>query len=107
MIGMMDKGSGTSQMPGQQMPGQQMPPMGAHGNGGLSALFQNLPQVPQTQVPTIAAPQAPGTLMPSPEQAAAATRARMLARNPVVAAAPAAAPKRMTNTDRYGGGHSR
>lgn len=81
MIGLMDKmgnGMGNS----AQMPG----------GSQLSALFQNLPQVPQTQVPQIAGPQYGPSLMPSPEQAAAATRARMLARTPM-AAAPAAAPR--------------
>lgn len=72
MIGLMDKsGMGNA----AQTPGSQ-----------LSALFQNLPQVPQTQVPQIGAPQYGNPLMPSPEQAAAQTRARMLARTPLAAA---------------------
>lgn len=40
------------------------------------------------QVAPIAAPQYPAALSPSLDQAAAATRARMLARTPIVAAAP-------------------
>lgn len=43
------------------------------------------------QVAPIAAPQYGGALTPSPEQAAAATRARILARTPM--AAPVAAPR--------------
>lgn len=86
--GPMDKGTGTTQIPGQQQ-----------GNLGsmLSQLFaSNQPAVAPgapTQVPQIAAPQYGPSLMPSPEQAMAATRARMLARTPAVAA-PAATPKR-------------
>lgn len=113
MIGMMDKGSGTSQVPGQQsqIPGQQVPGMGQGLGAGLAQLFANnqpaVAQGAQTQLPQIAAPQYPGTLMPSPDQAAAATRARMLARNPLPVARPAAAPKRLTNAERYGGGGNR
>lgn len=105
MIGMMDKGAGTTQVPGQQ--GNPMQGLGS----GLAQLFANnqpaVTQGAQIQLPQIAAPQYPGTLMPSPDQAAAATRARMLARNPLPAARPGAAPKRMTNAERFGGGSSR
>lgn len=99
MIGLMDKGGqGTAQVPGQQNS-----PM------NLSALFQGLQQPAQTQVPQIGAPQYGGSLMPSPEQAAAATRARMLARNPIMAPAaqpqrPAFDPMRGGNGDSHGRG---
>lgn len=90
MIGLMDKGGmgNAAQTPGSQ----------------LASLFQNLPQVPQTQVPQIGAPQYGNALMPSPEQAAAQTRARMLARAPATAAP--AAPAKKPRIE-YGGGDNR
>jgi hypothetical protein len=39
----------------------------------------------QTAIPQVSAPQYPGALTPSPDQAAQATAARMLARTPVAA----------------------
>lgn len=84
MIGLMDKS-------GMGGPVQTQPA------NNLAQLFQNLGYqggYSQTPIAPISAPSAPGQLMPTPEQAAAATRARMLARTPV--AAPVAAPKRPT-----------
>jgi hypothetical protein len=79
MIGMMDKGGqGTTQVPGQQ-------PMQGLGTGLAQLFANNQPAVAPTspaQIPQIAAPQYGPSLMPSPEQAMAATRARMLARTP-------------------------
>lgn len=79
MIGLADKGGagGVQQTPGSQ----------------ISALFGVNPGYQQTPLnPAIAAPQYnAGGMMPTPDQAAAATRARIMARNPVVAAP--AAPK--------------
>lgn len=101
MIGLMDKGTGTTQVPGQQ-------PQGMQGlASGLSQLFANnqpavAPSAPM-QVPQIAAPQYGPSLMPSPEEAMAATRARMLARTPVTAAP--ATPKRGYWGGGYGGGN--
>lgn len=64
----------------------------------LSSLFMGntgyQPMQGQAQLPAIQAPQYGPALNPSPEQAAAATRARMLARTPAPMAAPAAAPKK-------------
>lgn len=57
----------------------------------------------QQPIAPIAAPQYGGPIQPTPEQAAAATQARMLARMPPVMAAPAAAPKR-NYVDRGGNG---
>lgn len=60
----------------------------------LSSLFMNntgyQPMQGQAQLPTITAPQYGPALNPSPEQAAAATMARMQARTPM--AAPVGAP---------------
>lgn len=95
MVGMMDKGTGTTQMQ----------------PGGLAQLFAgNQPAVggtPPAQIPQIAAPQYGGALTPSIEDAMAATRARMLARTPVVA--PVAAPQRQQQlyVDRGNGGGAR
>lgn len=111
MIGLMDKGGQGGQQspvtPGQQMPSQQqgMPLQGL--GAGLAQLFANsqpaVAQSAQTQIPQITAPQYGPSLMPSPEQAAAETRARMLARTPI-AAAPVAQPKRQTFSSRGGEG---
>ena len=53
------------------------------------------------QVAPIAQPQLQTPILPTPEDAAAATRARMLARNPM--AAPATAPQRPANPVYRGG----
>lgn len=75
--------------------------------GGLSQLFaNNQPAVTQgapMQIPQIAAPQYGPSLMPSPEQSAAATRARMLARTPTVAPAQEKKPFQFP----HGGGSNR
>lgn len=101
MLGPMDKGGGTPQVQPQMQPTQAgAAPMGKGGattqqmppGGGLAALFANnqpavqtpVPQIsaPSQQVPQITAPQYGPPLAPSPDQAMAATRARMLARTP-------------------------
>ncbi len=59
---------------------------------GLGQLFgQNTGYQQPNQVAPIAQPQAQTPLLPTPQQAAAATQARMQARTPMTA--PAAAPK--------------
>ena len=55
------------------------------------------------QVATITQPQAQTQLLPTPEQAAAATQARMLARTPTMAA-PATAPTKKPYSQRGGEG---
>lgn len=84
--------------------------------GGNSASTPQLNQLGQlfggntgyqqpNQVAPIAQPQMQTPIMPTPDQAAAATRARMLARNPM--AAPAAAPRQQqTFVDRGSNGDS-
>lgn len=74
-------------------------------NSQLSQLFGNGYQ--QTnQVAPITQPQAQTQLLPTPEQAAAATQARMLARTPTMAA-PSGAPKRAGDSYIRGGGANR
>lgn len=72
-----------------------------------NAFGQNTGYQQPNQVAPIAQPQAATPLLPTPEQAAAATQARMQARSPVMAA-PAAAPKKPGRqwTTGYGGGAS-
>lgn len=70
----------------------------------LSSLFMNntgYQPVQSGQLPTIQAPQYGQALTPSPEQAAAATRARMQARTPM--AAPVSAPVVQKQDVRRGG----
>lgn len=69
-------------------PGQASAPM----LNGLQGRFLGNTGYQQTPVPPIAAPQYGGPILPTPEQAAAATVARMQARTPM--AAPAGAPMR-------------
>jgi hypothetical protein len=75
MIGLMDKSGLGSPMQTQ--------------GGNLAALFQNLPQGQPVQVPQIMPPQLQQQTVPSPDQAAAATRERLMARAPII---PPAAP---------------
>lgn len=71
-------------------------------NSQLSQLFaQNQGYQQPNQVAPIAAPLAQTPILPTPEQAAAATRARMLARSPM--AAPVAAPKQQSAGIQRGG----
>lgn len=71
----------------------------------LSSLFMNNGGYQggqgQTQLPTIQAPQYGPMLNPSPQQAAAATMARMRARTPM--AAPVAAPTMAKPQERFHG----
>jgi hypothetical protein len=81
MLGLLDKSGGMGG-PQQTQPANNM-----------AQLFQNIGYqggYSQQPVAPISAPSAPGQLMPTPEQAAAATQARMQARTPV--AAPVSAP---------------
>ena len=81
---------------------QPMAPMG--GNPSLASLFGNHMGYQQNQLPQIMAPQYPAALTPTPDQAAAATVARMKAIMPYVPPAAPAAPKDQP----FGyGGHSR
>lgn len=76
---------------------------------GLPNMFgQNTGYQQPNQVAPIAQPTLQTPILPTPEQAAQATQARMAARNPPMAA-PAAAPRKQarTMTDNYGGGHGR
>lgn len=80
------------------------------GNGSqLAQLFgQSTGYQQPNQVAPIAQPTLQTPILPTPEQAAQATQARMLARNPAPPmAAPKSAPRRMTNAERYGGGGNR
>lgn len=71
---------------------------------GLGQLFgQNTGYQQPNQVAPIAQPQPTNPLLPTPEQAAAATRARMAARMPM--AAPAAAPRKQVMRDPNLGGN--
>lgn len=69
---------------------------------GMGQLFGANPGYQQpNQVAPITQPQLQTPILPTPEQAAAATRARMLARSPM--AAPAAAPKQQKPYVQRGG----
>ena len=66
-------------------------------NGQMAQLFGQNPGYQQpNQVAPIAQPSLQTPILPTPEQAAAATRARMLARSPM--AAPVAAPQKQQQT---------
>ncbi len=69
---------------------------------GLGQLFGQNPGYQQpNQVAPITQPQLQTPILPTPEQAAAATRARMLARSPM--AAPVAAPQKSMRDPNLGG----
>ncbi len=69
---------------------------------GLGQLFSQNPGYQQpNQVAPIMQPQLQTPILPTPEQAAAATRARMLARSPM--AAPVAAPQKPQSYIQRGG----
>lgn len=69
---------------------------------GLGQLYAGSPGYQQpNQVAPIGQPQLQTPILPTPEQAAAATRARMAARTPM--SAPAAAPKRVASNPNLGG----
>lgn len=73
---------------------------------GLGQLFGQNPGYQQpNQVAPIAQPQAQTPILPTPQQAAMATQARMQARNPM--AASAAAPKKQVTPFIHSGGANR
>lgn len=77
-------------------------------NGLASQFAGNTGYQQPNQVAPIAQPQLQTPILPTPEQAAQATQARMAVRNPM--AAPAGAPRKQqqqrTMRDNYGWGHS-
>ena len=69
---------------------------------GMGQLFGQNPGYQQpNQVAPIAAPVAPTNILPTPEQAAAATQARMQARTPSPMAAPVTAPRQQQQQALY------